>query len=216
MTMKTQQSSQQRGFSMIEVAVSMAVMGILMASVAPSVSIWMGNTRIRNTAESIMTGLQKARAEAVRRNQTVRFSMVSLTNPKVLDNTCTLSATGGSWVVSTGSPTNKCATAPSTSDTLMLVDAHPVGDGGDGVSVSAKQSDGTTGATSVAFNAFGQVISGTDALTGSNPIASISVVSSTSNSEYRQLKLVVSTGGRVVMCDQAVTDATDTRYCPAS
>jgi type IV fimbrial biogenesis protein FimT len=206
----------QRGFSMIEVAVSMAVMGILLASVAPSVSAWMGNTRIRNTAESLQAGLQKARNEALRRNQVVRFSLVSLTDPKVLDNSCALSATSGSWVVSVASPANKCATAPSTTDSLQLVDAHPVGDGGDGVSVSATQTDGSTAATSVAFNAFGQIVSGTDSVTGSSPIAYISVVSSTTGSDYRRLKLVVSTGGRVVMCDQAVTDTHDTRYCPAS
>lgn len=201
---------------MIEVAVSMAVMGILMASVAPSVSTWMGNTRIRNAAESIQTGLQRARNEALRRNQTVRFSLVSLTDPKTLDNTCALSATSGSWVVSVASPVNKCATAPSTTTSPQLVDAHPVGDGGDGVTVTATQSDGATAATSVAFNAFGQVITGTDSVTGSQPIANISVVSATSGSDYRRLKLVISTGGRVVMCDQAVTDAHDTRYCPAS
>jgi type IV fimbrial biogenesis protein FimT len=206
----------QRGFSMIEVAVSLAVMGILMASVAPSVSAWMGNSRIRNTAESIQAGLQKARNEALRRNQVVRFSLVSLANPKVLDNSCALSAASGSWVVSVASPASKCAIAPSTTVSPMLVDAHPVGDGGDGVSVSATQSDGSTAATTVVFNAFGQVVTGTDAVTGSQPIANISVVSSASGADYRRLKLVVSTGGRVLMCDQAITDAHDTRYCPAS
>lgn len=201
---------------MIEVAVSMAVMGILLASVAPSVSAWMANSRIRNTAESIQAGLQKARNEALRRNQIVRFSLVSLTDPKVLDNGCALNANSGSWVVSVGSPATKCAAAPSTTVSPQLVEAHPVGDGGDNVTVNATQSDGTTAATSVAFNAFGQVVTGTDSVTGSPPIANISVVSSTTGSDYRRLKLVISTGGRVVMCDQDVTSTTDTRHCPSN
>lgn len=201
---------------MIEVAVSLSVLGILLASVAPSVSSWMGSSRVRNTAESISNGLQKARTEALRRNQTVRFSLVSLTDPKVLDNGCQLSATGGSWVVSVSSPAGKCAQAPSTTVSPYLVDAHPVGDGGDGVSVTATNSDGSIAATTVAFNALGQVVAGTDPLTQSEPIANISVVSTSAPDSYRKLKVMISTGGRIFLCDQAVTDATDSRYCPAS
>ena len=201
--------STQRGFSLIEIAVSLAVMGILLASAMPSIGAWMGNTRIRNTAESINEGLQKARTEAVRRNVPITFYMVSLTDPKVLDNSCTLNATGGSWVVSALDPSLHCADSPSTTTSPKLVVARAVGDGGDGVSVSATQADGTSAATSVTFNAFGQV-------TGSNPIGNIAVVSSTGGSDYRQLKLIVSTGGRILMCDQGVSDTTDPRHCPAS
>jgi len=45
---------------MIEVAVTLAVLGLLMASAMPSMSAWMANARIRNTAESIQEGLRRA------------------------------------------------------------------------------------------------------------------------------------------------------------
>jgi type IV fimbrial biogenesis protein FimT len=73
----------QRGFSMIEVAITIAIMGILMATAMPSVGDWIRNTKVRNAAESIQNGMQQARSEAVRRNRPVSFNLVS-----TLDNTC--------------------------------------------------------------------------------------------------------------------------------
>lgn len=197
----------QSGFSMVEMAVTLAVLGILMAAAMPSMGTWMANARIRNTAESINEGLQKARTEAVRRNQPVTFWMVSGADPKNLGNDCALSASGGSWVVSLTDPTSLCATAPSDTTAPQIVASRAVGDGGSGVAVSAKQRDGATDATSVTFNAFGQV-------TGATPIGEVSVTSAAAGSDYRRYRVLVSSGGRTLMCDQDVADTTDPRHCP--
>lgn len=194
---------------MIEIAVTLAVMGILLASAMPSVGVWMANARIRNTAESIQEGLQKARAEAVRRNQSVTFWMVTTADPKVLSDDCTTSATGGSWVVSLTDPTSKCSVAPSTTTAPQTVAARPIGDGGSGVTVSAKQRDGTTAATSVTFNAFGQVANAA-------PIGQILVNDGTTGTDRRKYKILISSGGRTLVCDELVSDTTDPRHCPAS
>ncbi len=199
----------QRGFSMVEVAVTLAVLGILMASAMPSMGAWMVNARIRNTAESIQEGLQKTRAEAVRRNQNVTFWMVTTTDPKVLSDDCTTSATGGSWVVSLTDPTSKCSVAPSTTTAPQTVAARAIGDGGDGVTVAALQRDGATPATSITFNAFGQVAN-------AGPIGQIQVNDGTTGNDHRKYKIVISSGGRTLVCDEAVTATTDPRYCPAS
>ena len=199
----------QRGFSMVEMAVTLAVMGILMASAMPSLGDWMVNARIRNTAESIQEGLQKARAEAVRRNQNVTFWMVTTADPKVLSDDCTQSASGGSWVVSLTDPTSKCSVAPSPTTAPQTVAARAVGNGGDGVSVSAKQRDGTTPATSVTFNSFGQVAN-------ASPIGLISVNDGTTTSDRRKYRIMISTGGRSLVCDPMVADTTDSRSCPTS
>lgn len=194
---------------MVEMAVTMAVLGILLASAMPSLGDWMVNARIRNTAESIQEGLQKARAEAVRRNQSVTFWMVTTADPKVLSNDCTKSASSGSWVVSLTDPTSKCSVAPSTETAPQTVAARAVGQGGEGVSVEAKQADGSTDATSVTFNAFGQVANAT-------PIRVISVNDGVANSDRRKYRIMISTGGRTVVCDQLVSDTTDPRSCPSS
>lgn len=200
-------TSRQKGFSMVEIAVTLAVLGILLAAAMPSMGTWMANARIRNTAESINEGLQKARAEAVRRNQPVTFWMVSGADPQNLGNDCVLSATGGSWVVSLADPSSLCATAPSSTTAPQIVASRAVGDGGSGVSVSAKQRDNATDATSVTFNAFGQA-------TGAAPIGTISITSASGGADLRQYRVVISSAGRTLMCDQAISDATDPRHCP--
>lgn len=62
-----------RGFSLIELMVSVVVMAILASVAVPSFQSWLRNTQIRNAAESITNGLQKARAEAVSRNTKITF-----------------------------------------------------------------------------------------------------------------------------------------------
>ena len=57
----------QRGFTIIEMVIAVTLAAFLLAAVAPSVSTWMRNTRIRTAAEAISNGLQQARNEAVRR-----------------------------------------------------------------------------------------------------------------------------------------------------
>lgn len=61
----------QGGFSIIEIAVTLVVLGMLLASAVPSMSAWVRNAKLRNQAESLQTGLQQARNEAVRRNRPI-------------------------------------------------------------------------------------------------------------------------------------------------
>lgn len=62
-----------RGFSLIEMMVTVAVLAVLMTLVAPLGLEWIANSRIRTASESMLAGLQLARAEAVRRNAPVEF-----------------------------------------------------------------------------------------------------------------------------------------------
>lgn len=55
--------------------VGIVIMGILAAVAVPSFQAWTRNAQIRNAAESITNGLQKARAEAVARNTNVAFTL---------------------------------------------------------------------------------------------------------------------------------------------
>lgn len=200
---------QQRGLTLIEMAVTLAVMALLLFAAAPNIGAWIDNTRIRNAADSLQSGLQLARGEAVRRNQSVTFWLVSSDDPSKLDNSCALSNTSGSWVVSLLSPAGNCgATDPDAAP--MIVTGRPVGDGGGSVAITAVQSDGSTAATQITFNGFGRIANTADA------INRINVTGTRDDVEYRHLRLEVSSAGLVRMCDPRVTNDTDPRLCKFS
>jgi len=188
----------QRGVTLIEIAVTLAVLGLMLAVAMPEATDWMRNTRIRNAAESAQNGLNKARMESLRRNQVVSYWMVS-------DRTsaCALSSSSASWVVSVDDPSGHCADSPSTTVAPRIVEVYGAGDGAGDVVVGALSAGGAA-ATSVSFNGFGQVVS------GGAPIATINL--SNANASSRKLRVTVSTGGAIRMCDPLAA-AGDTRAC---
>ena len=196
----------QRGFSLIEIVVTIAVLALLLFAAVPSIAGWLDNTRIRNVTDSLQNGLQLARAEAVRRNEEMSFWLVGLEDPGVLANTCTLSASSASWVVSVYSPVKHCADEPSTVSSPKLVTAHAVGEIAGRVTVSALRSDGDTAAVGVTFNGFGRV-------TNADAIAQIDISGASSDSGARNLRIAISPAGQVRLCDRHVTDDTDPRKC---
>lgn len=79
-----------RGFTLIELMIVIVVVAIGAALAAPSFRETIANYRVRGGAESIVNGLNYARAEAVRRNGSVTF---------------TLNASGSGWSVDQIAPT---------------------------------------------------------------------------------------------------------------
>jgi type IV fimbrial biogenesis protein FimT len=226
----------QSGMTLIELAITLVVFALLIAMGAPSFVTWIRNTETRNAAESIMAGLHKAREEAVRRNDIVYFSFVSLADPKVVDASCSLSASAGSWVVSLDSPSSDCHGLPEGKTTGVkdedcsgtsaanlwckpyIVEAHPAADGGANVGVAGKGSDNATAANRILFNGLGRAWTaaapfprpdgGTDA-----GVQCIDVTSTSSDPGVRQLRVEVTDGGAVRMCDRSITDSADSRKC---
>jgi len=194
------------GFTLIELAITLTVFALLLAINAPSAGAWIANMQIRTTAESIQTGLQKARMEAVRRNRPVRFSLVSSTDLAVMDNSCALSTGSASWVISVNDPAGKCGSALSDVADPMLVETYAAGVHARRVAVSATEADGTTAADSVTFDGFGRIL-------GANPLARVNVDNIVAGDDFRPLRVVISEGGGIRLCDPRVNVATDPRVC---
>jgi len=63
-----------RGFSLIELMVTVGIAAVLAALAAPSFKTIMANAQIRTAAQALHDGLQLARVEAIRRNESVIFT----------------------------------------------------------------------------------------------------------------------------------------------
>lgn len=64
----------QRGVTLIEMVVTIAIAAILVSLAAPSFKIMLANAQIRTAAQALHDGLQLARVEAIRRNTRVIFT----------------------------------------------------------------------------------------------------------------------------------------------
>lgn len=62
-----------RGFTLIELMIGLVLIAILMMLALPAYNTFMGNARIRSTADSLVNGLRQTQLEAVRRNRSVEF-----------------------------------------------------------------------------------------------------------------------------------------------
>jgi type IV fimbrial biogenesis protein FimT len=198
----------QRGFSIIEIAVTLVVLGMVLASAVPSMSAWVRNARLRNQSESVLSGLQMARNEALRRNRPVSFYLVNQPSGSALSNQCVVSATGGSWVVSVRSPDGACAATPTLSSTNaenpLIVTSRLGTDGAQGVSVSAVDTDLSTAASSITFDALGRRSAG---------IARITINYASAQSNDRPMRVDIGPSGNVRACDPTITSTDDPRRC---
>jgi type IV fimbrial biogenesis protein FimT len=186
-----------RGFSLVELLVVVAVLGLVLMLGLPNIAAWLQNTQIRTSAESAISGLQLARTEALRRNRTVRFNLVDS-----LQAGCNLANAGPDWIVSQADPTALCGVAPSDTVDPFIVQKRSNQDGSPNTLLAAS-------ASSITFNGLGAA-SGALQIDFSNPGGG---ACQTAAGPMRCLRVVVSASGSVRMCDPAVGDATDPRAC---
>jgi type IV fimbrial biogenesis protein FimT len=75
------------GFSLIEVMVVVAIFGIVFSVGSSSYKAWIENSKIRNAAESMLNGIQKARNFAVQNNTQVEFRIGANTDWTICNST---------------------------------------------------------------------------------------------------------------------------------
>lgn len=200
-----------RGFSLVELLVTLAILSILLGLGVSGFSTWIINMKVRAAAESIQNGLQLARGEAVRRNDLIRFQLTDTT-----DSSCVLSTTDTNWVVSYDNPSGKCGNA-------FVDEAYPVTDTTHNpaprllklhmASGSSSNVVSAAGQSTIVFNGLGRV---TNAAT--NPVV-ISLnpgvgVCKVDGGQIRCLNVTISIGGQIRMCDPSYpANGTDPQRC---
>lgn len=202
----------EHGMTLIELIVTLILLAVLVLAVMPGIGAWMRNGEIRNAAQGMVNALNKARAEAVRRNQDVWFSLVSARsdNPGLLDDSCALSTSSASWVLSLDTPEGQCSPLPSETTAPRILEKHAQGDGSPGAVVTVRGADctGSASATQVVFNSFGRAAAPSGA-----PALRCLDIAHRSSGDQRPLRVLVGSTGSVRLCDPAVSDTTDPRHC---
>lgn len=119
----------QSGVTLIELIITVLVAAILAGIAVPNFNDWLQSLKVKTAAESILNGLQIARAEAVRRNEAVQFTL----------------GTSSTWIVG-------CVTITSTCP--ANIQSSPSGEAGNN---SLSISTTPTGANTAIFNNFGSI-----------------------------------------------------------
>ena len=92
------------GFTLLEVIVALLMVGILLAAAAPYFSGMMGGSQLREAAGDLLSGLRKARAEAIASNKECRFELNPGQNSyTLLLSTQSAGSSSGDFTVISGS-----------------------------------------------------------------------------------------------------------------
>lgn len=175
-----------RGATIIEIAIALVIVAILVALGLPNFREWIQNSRIRTAAESVSSGLQTARSEAVRRNAAVRFLLTAPSTPG-----------GTGWQVALVNTGEVLQSAPAGEGSAYVVIAPTPGD-----------------ATAITFNGYGRTPANGLNADGSSLLSQLDFDSGAIDAaESRELRVVITTGGQIRMCDPRITTDGDTRKC---
>lgn len=183
----------QHGVTLLEVMISLAVLGILLLIGVPQFGAWLQNQQLRAASEAALSGLQTARGEAIRRNLSVQVAF----------------GPGTGWTVK-----------EVTSGTVIQTRVHQ--EGSPNAALLAVNGPPTTAAavppdlaaSTVTFNSLGGIAANAD---GSASVTKIDIANPARGAcqptgAMRCLRVTVSAGGSVKMCDPLVASP-DPRSC---
>jgi len=202
-------SARSRGFTLIELMIGIVLFALVLMLALPGFTTMLQNSKLRGAGESILAGLQTARAEALKRNQTVEFLLTA--NPPDTDFTAfVVNATGPGWAIRVLDTAN----VP-----VDFVDAHS-GLEGSGVADPAALyaqiiSSNLPATNTIRFDGLGRTnVGAVNSMFDVKPAAAGACKAD--GGDMRCLQIIVTPGGRVRMCDpsvDAVANPNDTRAC---
>ncbi len=196
-----------RGFTIIELLITMSIAAILMTLGAPAMSLYLQNSKVASAAANYIAGVQLARAEAIRRNQRVEFM---LTNSPVsaagAANAAVPDVNGRSWLVR--------AVINPVGPVFEMIDSKEAGEGEAGAVAPRVQVAGAGPAGfdgTIAFSALGATTAGAPiTIDISNPTAGVCAIG---GGPIRCRQINVLPGGQAAVCDPAAAAGDSRRGC---
>jgi type IV fimbrial biogenesis protein FimT len=199
--MLMQRSPRASGFTMIEMAITMAVFAILVALGVPSMTTWIRNNKVRAVSDSLQTGLRLAQAESLRQSRQVVFALTNSTTPSTVLPLPAV-AGGTSWAIWT-------VPSMTSGEPSRFIESGVLSNASSQVIVTS-----TNNISTVCFNSVGRVVNNTSAnvtaITGGDtcqqppgapPVLKFNISLTGAD---RPLQVNLGLGGQVHMCDPGV------------
>jgi type IV fimbrial biogenesis protein FimT len=197
----------QTGVSLIEVIIGLAIMALLLVLGVPQYATFLANARLKTTTDTLASGLNLARAEAVKRNARVEFVLTDEEPIAAVVNALAPSTTGINWVVREWVP---------TSASYNFIEGKAGAEGSGRVDATSIVITPVTAGTfdgRVTFTGFGSLASAQAIqFQITNPSGGACDTTAV-RGPMRCLNINVSPGGQIRVCDPKVTAAKDTRAC---
>ncbi len=168
-----------RGFTLIELMVTIVLLALLVNLALPSFTAWINNTKVRTVADTLQTGLRTAQAEAVRRNRVV---VLSFTNSTPALNVAAV-AGGKNWSLQT---------IPQFGESSEFVGGGALAGIASGVAIAS-----TPSSSAICFSSNGRLVEPP----GTSCTAAVTTFNVTQTNADRPLRIIVQIGGQVRMCD---------------
>ena len=176
--------------------VTVVLVGILATLAYPSFSSFIQNGQIRASAESVMSGLQLARAESIRRNEVVEFRLHNTLHGAAVPG-------GTDWSVLVALPET-----PTVFDQVVQTRQEDSSSSlaRAGVGSTAGAASAAPGAglpANIAFTGIGRLSIGT----------AVRQIDVTGPGQTRPLRIVLDPGGDIRLCDPALSIAINPQGC---
>lgn len=184
------------GFTLVELMVTVVLIGILAMFAYPSFSNFIQNGQIRASAESVMSGLQLARAESIRRNAMIEFRLLNTLRGEAV-------AGGTDWSVLAAAPET-----PTVFDQVVQSRSEEAS--------SSIARAGTANAAGAATAVAGAGLPATIAFTGLGRLSTatgVRQIDVTGPTPARPLRIMLDPGGDIRLCDPALSIAINPQGC---